>query len=51
MKLTKSIIRTAPNKVLNLISSATLVLRFNATLPQNKSVRFGKLARRYRPDS
>jgi hypothetical protein len=35
------------NKVLNLTSTAALVLRFNATLPQNNHLRFGKLARRY----
>ena len=35
------------NKVLNLTSTAALVLRFNATLLQNKRLRSGKLARRY----
>ena len=37
----------ASNKVLNLTSTAALVLRFSATLPQNNHLRSSKLARRY----
>uniref|UniRef100_UPI001E424690 hypothetical protein n=1 Tax=Teredinibacter turnerae TaxID=2426 RepID=UPI001E424690 len=35
------------NKVLKLTSTAALVFRFDATLPQNKHLRYGNLARRY----